>query len=77
MKRAWLALVLLPALLIGCSDPKPTTQERLPLRSRKPTARSRFAMSGHNARTAASFSTPGLTVTTRKIAAGVRPKVTS
>ena len=53
------------------SDPKATMQDSRPLRSRNPTARKRFAMSVHKERTAVSASGPGLTVTTRKIAADV------
>ena len=47
------------------------THDSCPSRSRKPTARRRAARSPHNARTAASFSRPEFTVTTRKMAARV------
>ncbi len=59
------------------SEPNETMQDNRPSRSRNPTARSRLAMSAHSERTAVSASGPGLTVTTRKIAAGVSGAATS
>src|SRR6202034_4013407 len=53
------------------SDPMPITQESPASRSRNSTARTRPAKSAQNERTAAEFSSPGLIVTTRKIAARV------
>ena len=47
------------------------TQERFPSISRKPTARSSAGRSPQNDRTAARLASPGLIVTTRKIAARV------
>ncbi len=53
------------------SDPKPTTQERPPSRSRNSTARNSAARSPQNDRRVARLSKPGFTVATRKIAARV------
>src|SRR3989442_8742973 len=53
------------------SDPKPSTHERLPSSSRKPTERTSAARSAQKDRIAPRFPAPGLTVTTRKIAARV------
>src|SRR5580658_828919 len=53
------------------SDPKPTTQERSPSRSRNPTARNNAARSPQNDRRDARLSKPGFSVATRKIAARV------
>src|SRR5580698_8630926 len=52
-------------------------QERAPSRARKPTERRRAERSALRERTAARFSSPGLMVTTRKIAAGVSGEETS
>lgn len=59
------------------SEPNDRMQDKPPLRSRKPTARNRLAISLQSERTALSASVPGLTVTTRKIAAGVSGEATS
>ena len=58
------------------SDPIPITQERFPSMSRKPTARNNPGSSPQNERTAARAALPGLTVTTRKIAARVKAPTT-
>ncbi len=52
-------------------DPNAMTQDKLPSRSRNPTARNRALRSAHTDRAAVSASGPGSTVTTRKIAARV------
>ena len=52
------------------------TQDSRPSRSRKPTARTSAVRSPHSARAAASDSSPGFRVTTRKIAALVRVAAT-
>src|SRR5712692_9615474 len=69
---------LCSSLGLGCpksrshaSDPKPATHERLPSSSRKPTERTREARFPQNDRITARLPAPGLTVTTRKIAARV------
>src|ERR1700691_2072038 len=58
------------------SDPNPITQESWPSKSRNSTARSSPERSAQNERRVARFSTPGLRVTTRKIAARVSEAAT-
>src|SRR5215472_9485371 len=59
------------------ADPNDMTQERFWSASRNPTARNSAARSPHSDRTAATLSSPGLIVTTRKIAARVSGAATS
>src|SRR5437660_1380005 len=65
-----------PNSLSHASDPIPSTQERFPSMSRKPTARNSPGRSPQNARTAARAVLPELMVTTRKIAARVKAPTT-
>src|SRR5262247_3422397 len=58
------------------SDPNPMIQERFSVVSRNPIARNSAARSPHSDRTAATLSSPGLIVTTRKIAARLRGAAT-
>src|SRR5580698_5436408 len=53
------------------SEPNPKTHDNPALGTRKPTARTRAGRSPHRLRTAASWSDPGFTVATRKMAARV------